>query len=96
MLRILRGNGPTPNDATVRVRLVGQVRGQWVEELRRLCEELLETGVDLEIEMAEVSFVDPAGLRLFQSLTAQRVALVNCALFVAEQLKSLEQDVHHG
>jgi hypothetical protein len=43
--------------------------------------------------MAEVSFVDGEGLALFQELVGARVALVDCALFVAEQLKTLELDV---
>jgi hypothetical protein len=47
----------------------------------------------VEIEMTDVSFVDDAGIRLIRGLSGDRVSLVNCALFVAEQLKAVEQDV---
>ena len=80
------------SDAT-RVLLVGQVSGRWVEELGRVCADVLNQGRALEIDMAEVSFVDGNGLTLFRRLQGPRVALVNCALFVAEQLKTLAQDV---
>jgi len=80
------------SDAT-RVRLVGQVSGRWVDELERVCAEALTQGPRLEIDMAEVSFVDTSGLSLFRRLQGPRVLLVNCALFVAEQLKTLGQDV---
>ena len=94
MLRVVRIDARQAGQGDlVRVDLAGQVRGRWVGELRRVCTGLLDTGHALEIEMTEVSFVDDEGLDLFQELTRRGVALVNCALFVAEQLKSIEQDV---
>ncbi len=94
MLRIVHVDARQPNGSTVLpIRLVGQVRGQWVDELQRLCAEALAAGRVLDIDMAEVSFVDERGLRLFRELRGPRVRLTNCALFVAEQLKAIEQDV---
>ena len=94
MLRVVRIDAREAGQSDlVRVDLAGQVRGRWVGELRRVCIELLDAGHPVEIEMAEVSFVDDEGLDLFHELTRRGVALVNCALFVAEQLKSVEQDV---
>jgi ABC-type transporter Mla MlaB component len=77
----------------IELRLVGQVSGKWVAELDRLTGEALAAGRRLEIDMAEVTFVDRGGLQLFKRLLESRVPLINCALFVAEQLKTLEQDV---
>jgi hypothetical protein len=94
MLRVVRIEaGQAGHGDRVRVDVAGQVRGRWVGELRRVCTDLLDAGHPVEIEMTEVSFVDDDGLDLFQELTRRGVALVNCALFVAEQLKSVEQDV---
>jgi ABC-type transporter Mla MlaB component len=92
MLRIVSTeSGKTSNQT--RLQLVGQVSGKWVAELDRLSGEALATGGQLEIDMAEVTFVDRAGLLLFKRLLDSRVQLTHCALFVAEQLKTLEQDV---
>jgi len=77
----------------LRIRLVGQVSGRWVDELRRVCAEALDSDGTLVLDMQDVSFVDSEGLRLFRSLRGGRVQLLNCALFVAEQLKALEQGV---
>jgi hypothetical protein len=94
MLGIFAGDVEQAGErGTVRVRLAGQVRGQWVEELRRLCAGLLASGCNLEIEMTDVSFVDQHGCRLLRELEGDRVSLVNCALFVSEQLRAGEQDV---
>lgn len=95
MLRIFTVDRPTRTPGVARIRLVGRVSGLWVAELRRLSANLLGGGDRLEIDMADVSFVDADGLRLFEELTGPRVVLVGCALFVAEQLKTLQQDVCH-
>jgi hypothetical protein len=93
MLRIFhREASPKPGCEAVRVRLVGQVRAQWVHELGRLCDQILQAGGSLEIEMSDVSFVDDAGAHLLHELTGRGATLANCALFVAEQLKTVEQD----
>lgn len=91
MLRIVPIPGETASNQT-RLQLVGQVSGKWVAELDRVSGEALAGGGPLEIDMSEVTFVDPAGLLLFKRLLESRVQIVNCALFVAEQLKTLEQD----
>jgi ABC-type transporter Mla MlaB component len=91
MLRVLPLPPSQARPTDARLQLVGQVSGSWVTELRRVCDELLAAHGHLEIDMTEVSFVDADGLRLFDELT-NRIVLVNCALFVAAQLKTLEQD----
>jgi anti-anti-sigma factor len=73
--------------------LEGQVRGRWVDELRRVCDELLaSTHPRLALDLAGVSFIDGAGLSLLTELAARSVALTNCSMFAAEQLKG----VGHG
>ena len=92
MLRI--SQTVTPDKQTVLLRLEGQVSGQWVEELRRACSEHPDNGhrSQLALDLAEVSFIDAAGVALFRELTSRRVRLTNCSPFAAEQLKG----VTHG
>jgi anti-anti-sigma regulatory factor len=87
MLKISRteDSGATPT-----LKLEGQVRGRWVGELRRACLELLAPdGAQLLLDLADVSFIDTAGLVLFEELAARNVVVTNCSLFAAEQLKGV-------
>jgi anti-anti-sigma regulatory factor len=74
-------------DETVTIQLEGQVRGPWVEELRRSCEQLLATGSGLILDLTEVSFIDTDGVALCRSLRERNVPFLHCSPFVAEQLK---------
>ena len=75
------------------MRLAGQITGQWVEELRRACDEMLRrNGHDehgLALDLTEISFIDADGVALFRELNARRVHLTNCSLFAAEQLRGV-------
>lgn len=89
MLRIIRA---TEVDGPVVLRLEGQVRGQWIDELRRLSSEILQKpATRLALDLAQVSFVDADGLELLRELSSRHVSLINCSLFVAQQLKALEE-----
>ena len=92
MLRIVTIAARQAQKDVERIALTGQVAGRWVAELERICRQALDSGHDLEIDMREVTFLDHAGLELFRQLLGARVTLVHCALFVAEQLRTLEQD----
>jgi hypothetical protein len=74
-------------DQAVTIRLEGQVRGLWVDELRRSCEPLLARGGGLRLDLNEVSFVDISGVALGRSLRDRNVAILHYSPFVAEQLK---------
>ena len=75
-------------DQAVTLRLEGQVRGPWVDELRRSCEELLAKGSALHLDLTDVSFVDRDGVALCRRLRDRNVGILHCSPFVAEQLKS--------
>jgi anti-anti-sigma regulatory factor len=75
-----------PNEA-VTLRLEGQVRGPWVDALRKSCEQLLATGSALILDLTEVSFIDMDGVSLCRCLRDREVVFVHCSPFVAEQLK---------
>jgi anti-anti-sigma regulatory factor len=82
----------TDADGSVVLRLNGQVRGQWVDGLRHLTSEVLrKPSTRLVFDLAEVSFIDADGLELFRELLSPHVSIRNCSLFVAQQLKALEE-----
>ena len=82
MLRISRVASP---DATVTLRLEGQVRGPWVEARCRGCDQVLATGCALSLDGTEVSCLDRQGVALCRRLRARQVALLHDSPFVAEQ-----------
>jgi anti-anti-sigma factor len=95
MLRISPAE-TTDDDGGVRLRLEGEVSGPWVHELRRVCSETLDRNghgaAPLVLDLADVHFIDPAGIGLFRELVTRRVWLTNCSVFVAEQLKEVGND----
>jgi hypothetical protein len=67
--------------------LEGQVRGPWVEALRRVCDQVLATESALSLDLTEVSFLDRQGVALCRCLRERHVTLLHSSPFVAEQLK---------
>jgi anti-anti-sigma regulatory factor len=60
----------------------------WVAELRKTCElQGLGDGIRLTLDLADVAFVDAAGIELLKELRSSRVTLLNPSSLVAEQLK---------
>jgi hypothetical protein len=74
----------------VRLRVEGRLTGRWVEELRSSCEvQALSKGIRLELDLAEVSFVDGPGVELLKELRSRSVVLLRPSPLVVEQLKDL-------
>jgi ABC-type transporter Mla MlaB component len=70
------------------LRVEGRLTDGWVEELRRTCElQGLSDGIRLTLDIADVAFVDAAGIELLNELRRRRVTLLNPMSLVAEQLK---------
>ena len=72
----------------ITLRLEGRVAGPWVSELWKACEKVLGDGQALELNLADVSFLDLAGATLLAQIRARGVELSGCSPFVAEQLKA--------
>jgi ABC-type transporter Mla MlaB component len=70
------------------LRLEGRIAGPWVTELRRACEQVLGEGRALQLNLAEVSFLDHAGVALVRGLKVKGVDLADCSPFVLEELKA--------
>jgi anti-anti-sigma regulatory factor len=95
MLRISREPTASACDPVL-LRLDGQIRDRWVEELRRECEACLDAAGRerrVVLDLGAVSFLDARGIALVRELAARTVVLRNCSLFVAEQLKEVT-DAH--
>ena len=74
----------------VRLRVEGRMTGCWVEELRRSCSlHALSDGIRITLDLADVSFVDAAGVELLKELRSHCVTLLSPSPFVAEQLKTV-------
>jgi hypothetical protein len=77
MLRIV---SLTDGHGTATLVLEGQLIGPWVEELRRV-------GDDLR----GVTFIDRDGVEVVRSLAGRHAVITNSSLFVAEQLRATER-----
>jgi anti-anti-sigma regulatory factor len=73
---------------SVILKLEGRVVGEWVGELRQVCETLLTEGRSLKLDLADVTFADASGVAVLANLKARSVTFTNCSPFVEEQLKS--------
>ena len=70
----------------VTLRVEGEVKGRWVAELGRACEESLSRNLRLNLDLSGVSFIDFDGINLFRGLMDRQVVLSNPCPFIAEQL----------
>lgn len=73
----------------VTLRLTGRIIGPWVNELRQICEPMVNEGGLLALDLIEVSYADEEGTRLLASLRKRGVQLLNPTPFIAAQLKSV-------
>jgi anti-anti-sigma regulatory factor len=77
----------------VRLRAEGRVTDGCVEELRKTCDlQGLGDGIRLTLDLADVAFVDAAGIELLRELRRRRVTLINPSFLVVEQLKDAALD----
>ena len=76
---------------TVTLVLEGRLIGPWVDELRLACARARSGQMSVAVDLAEVAFVDRAGLTLLRELAHHDTRLSNCSPFVAEQLKPQER-----
>lgn len=84
MLKISR-TGKTGRSVTLK--LEGRLAAEWVGELRLVCDKLMGEGRKIKLNLAEVSFVDSDGVKFLAELLSHGITLIDCSLFVGEQLK---------
>ena len=83
MLRITSTN----RRSTETLKLEGKLVEPWLTELLQTCSQLLERGLELRLDLAAVSFVDPAGERALRGRMRRGVSIGPCSGFVSELLK---------
>jgi anti-anti-sigma factor len=74
----------------VTLQLDGRVADKWIELLSESAESALAEGLQLTLDLENISFIDCEGLALIKSLMGRGVRQVNAPLFVAEQLRKCE------
>jgi ABC-type transporter Mla MlaB component len=83
MLRITSTN----RKSTETLKLEGKLVEPWVTELLQTCSQLFERGLELRLDLAAVTFVDPEGTKALRGLIRRGVSIGPCSGFVAELLK---------
>lgn len=73
-------------DYSVTLKLEGHVAEECLSTITAACDEVLASGCRLELDMADVSFVERHAVPYFITLRSEHVALVNCSPFLREQI----------
>lgn len=84
MLRISQVKG---DDLIPTLRVEGKLRGPWVAELARACDELQGSLGRVSLDLSAVTFVDTAGVELLRLLLVRGVTLSACSGLVAESCR---------
>ena len=91
MLKITRVES---SNHEITLQLDGSVAGQWTGLLRESGESVLEEGMRLTLDLANICFIDCEGIAVIKDLIHRGVRPVNAPLFVAEQIRKCT-DVQH-
>ena len=87
MLKIARLDGDrNPSGSIPTLQLEGKLVGPWVDELSRACEELRTPPSCLRLNLAAVTFIDPAGISLLSDLVRRGATIAGCSGFIEELL----------
>ena len=87
MLRISRQT----TARSVTLRMEGEITGPWVDETDRVCASAIAAGGRLRIDLAQVTFVDRAGIELLSKLRRDNAVLKNCSPLLKAQLRSVRR-----
>jgi anti-anti-sigma regulatory factor len=86
MLKISHDN---IDNASVILRLEGEIIGPWVDETSRVCERIMSKGQRVRMDLRQVTFADRAGVELLGNLAKREALLDNCSPFLKAQLHSV-------
>ncbi len=84
---MLRITEVSSSDGNVTLLLEGRVTGPWADEARRVCEEYLDAGRRLTLDLSEVSHVGRDESAIFQELDRREVRFINCSPFLVEYFR---------
>ena len=77
-------------DGALTLKLEGDLLGPWVEEVQQACAGPALLSRLGQLDLAAVSFVDAAGVRLLHELITQGMEITACSSFVAELLHAAD------
>jgi anti-anti-sigma regulatory factor len=72
---------------SVKIQIDGQISAEWVKLLEKTCEKHLEKGLEVSIDLRNVSFADRDGIAMLRKLTNYKVEFLNASPFIAEQIR---------
>jgi anti-anti-sigma regulatory factor len=71
----------TPDGPTTRIRLIGRMRAEHMEELEK---QIRESGPAITLDLEEVTLVDVEVVRFLGTREAQGVTLLNCSPYIRD------------
>jgi anti-anti-sigma factor len=88
---LLRITCTAPSGETGTVRVEGRITGEYVPELSRAVTQALSGAPRVVLDMADVTFIDQAGVALLRRLRRQGVELVECSSFISTLVNGAAQ-----
>jgi anti-anti-sigma regulatory factor len=68
------------------IKLEGEILGPWVDAVREACTEPGRRSRRLRLDLAAVTYADPAGVQLLRDLVGEGIEIGACSPFIAELL----------
>ncbi len=81
MLRITRFE---ENRSQLRLKLEGRIISNWVHILREECQNIAQTYSTVELDLADISFIDSLGAKILKELQSNGFHLINCSPLVKD------------
>lgn len=88
MLKITKTQESPSN---VRLLLEGKVAEQWAALLDGVCRSYLREGKSVQLDCAQVDFIDANGVAVLKNLPPERLTLMNTSAAIAQLLKNGDQ-----
>jgi anti-anti-sigma regulatory factor len=79
------------DEESATLKLEGWVIGPWVEELRNACERSVARRHTVILDLSEVRFADPQGIRTLKALSRHCVRFVGMSTFLSVLLAKAEE-----
>lgn len=73
----------------IRLALEGSLTDRWVDELRRTSDDALVQAKTLELDLANLRYVDLEGCQLLRELAVRKVNHINCSPFIRQHLEGV-------
>lgn len=73
---------------TVELKVEGKICGDWAQELKQTCEQILgEKSKQLILDFSSVTAIDKESIQSLRNLDCSRIRIVGCDLFLKDVIK---------